>query len=130
MYWPRPSAIHARVRRRTEQAVRTFLAVAFLTVSTVRADAQFLDGNTLHDWCLSEDVGDQEACLGYVVGVADMLSSEADERPERHRACIPDIEANQAVSTVKQYLRVRPRTDVAAGSDLVAAALSEAFPCP
>jgi Rap1a immunity proteins len=130
MYRPRPSAIHARVRRRTERALRIFLAVAFMTVSTVRADAKFLDGNTLYGWCLSEDVGDQEACLGYVVGVADMLSSEADERPERHRACIPDIEANQAVSTVKQYLRVHPRTDVANGSDLAAAALSEAFPCP
>ena len=130
MYWPRPSAILARVRRRTERALRTFLTVAFLTVSTVQADAKFLDGNTLYGWCLSEDVGDQEACLGYVVGVADMLSSQADEGPARHGACIPDIEANQAVGTVKQYLRVHPRTDVAAGSDLVAAALSEAFPCP
>jgi hypothetical protein len=130
MCWPRPPGIHARVRRRTERAVRTFLAVAFLTASTVQADAQFLDGDTLHDWCLSEDVGDQEACLGYVVGVADMLSSQTSEGSAQHRACIPNIEANQAVSTVKQYLRVHPRTDVAAGSDLVAAALSEAFPCP
>ena len=130
MYWPRPSRIHARVRRRTEQAARTFLAVAFLTVSAVRADAQFLDGDTLHAWCLSEDVGDQETCLGYVVGVADMLSSKTSEGLAQHRACIPDIEANQAVSTVKQYLRVHPRTEVATGSDLVAAALSEAFPCP
>ena len=130
MYWPRPSGIYARVRRRTERAVRTFLAIAFMTLSTVQADAKFLDGDTLYGWCLSEDVGDQEACLGYVVGVADTLSSEADERPERHGACIPDIEANQAVSTVKQYLRVHSRTNVAAGSDLVAAALSEAFPCP
>ena len=130
MYWPRPSAIHARVRRRTERALRTLLAVAFLTLSTEQADAQFLDGDTLYGWCLSEDVGDQEACLGYVVGVADMLSSQVSGGPTRHRACIPDIEANQAVSTVKQYLRVHPRTDVATGSDLVAAALSEAFPCP
>jgi Rap1a immunity proteins len=130
MYWPRPSGINAQVRPRTEGAFRTFLAVAFLTVSTVRADAKFLDGDTLHAWCLSEDVGDQEACLGYVVGVADTLSSQASEGSAQHRACIPDIEANQAVSTVKQYLRVHPRTDVAAGSDLVAPALSEAFPCP
>ena len=130
MYWPRPSGIYARVRRRTERALTTFLAVALLTVSAVRADAQFLDGDTLHASCLSEDVGDQEACLGYVVGVADMLSSQGSGGPARHRACIPDIEANQAVSTVKQYLRVHPRRDVATGSDLVAAALSEAFPCP
>jgi hypothetical protein len=130
MCWPRPSAIHARVRRRTERAVRTFLAIAFMTLSPVQADAKFLDGDTLYGWCLSEDVGDQEACLGYVVGVADMLSSQTSEGLAQHRACIPDIEANQAVSTVKQYLRVHPRTDVATGSDLVAAALSEAFPCP
>ena len=110
--------------------MRAFLAVAFLTVPTVQADAKFLDGDTLHAWCLSEDVGDQEACLGYVVGVADMLSPQASEGSAQQRACIPDIEANQAVSTVKQYLRVHPRTDVAPGSDLVAAALSEAFPCP
>ena len=110
MHWPQPSRIHARVRRRTKRALRAFLAVAFLTVSTVRADAQFLDGDTLHDWY--------------------MLSSQASGGPAQHRACIPDIEANQAVSTVKQYLRVHPRTDVAAGSDLVAPALSDAFPCP
>jgi hypothetical protein len=41
-----------------------------------------------------------------------------------------DAALGNLVNTVKQYLRVRPRTDVAAGSDLVAAALSEAFPCP
>jgi hypothetical protein len=31
----------------------------------------------LHDWCLSAEVGDQEACLGYVVGVADALGRVA-----------------------------------------------------
>ena len=56
--------------------MRTFLAVAFMVTFTVEANAKFLDGNTLHDWCISGDVGNQAACLGYVIGVADVLSSE------------------------------------------------------
>ena len=58
----------------TEEALRIFLAVAFMVMFTVKANAKFLDGNTLHGWCFSGDVGNQAACLGYVIGVADVLS--------------------------------------------------------
>ena len=76
-YWPRPSGdLLAGGIGPTEEALRTFLAVAFMVMFTVEANAKFLDGNTLHDWCISGDVGNQAACLGYVIGVADVLSSE------------------------------------------------------
>jgi len=64
------------------------------------ADAAILDGNRLRDWCSSTDEGNQGACLGYVVGVADMLSADGGTG---RRACIPNIEAAQAVSTTKKY---------------------------
>ena len=44
----------------TEEALRTFLAVAFMVMFTVEANAKFLDGNTLQDWCFSGDVGNQQ----------------------------------------------------------------------
>jgi hypothetical protein len=110
--------------------LRTFLAVAFMVMFTVEANAKFLDGNTLHDWCISGDVGNQAACLGYVIGVADVLSSEHRDEPREYRACIPEMDATQIVSTAKKYLEIHPRAGNITASDLVVVALSEAFPCP
>jgi Rap1a immunity proteins len=116
--------------RPTEEALRTFLAVAFMVMFTVEANAKFLDGNTLHGWCISGDVGNQAACLGYVIGVADVLSSEHRGEPREYRACIPEMDATRIVSTVKKYLESHPWVGNITASDLVVVALSEAFPCP
>ena len=61
--------------------MRTILAAVFVLGSIVPAGATFLDGDTLHDWYLSEEVGDQEACLGYVTGVADALNAAQESYP-------------------------------------------------
>ena len=110
--------------------MRTFLAVAFMVMFTVKANAKFLDGNTLHAWCVSGDVGNQAACLGYVIGVADVLSSEHSGEPRQYRACMPEMDATQIVSIAKKYLESHPQAGNITASDLVAIALSEAFPCP
>ena len=95
---------------------------------------RILNSGTLHDWCLSEEVGDQEACLGYVVGVADALGAAPEDEAAgvaRRRLCLPEIDAKTAVDAVKQYLLVHPRPgDGGTGADLVAVALAEAYPCP
>jgi hypothetical protein len=116
----------------TEEALRTFLAlaIAFMTMFMGEAHAKFLDGDTLRGWCFSEDIGDQEACLGYVLGVADVLSSENRGELTQYRACIPQIDATDAVNTAKDYLNVHRQAGNVTASDLVAMALSEAFPCP
>jgi hypothetical protein len=108
------------------------LAAALLIVSIGHADATFLDGDTLHDWCLSAEVGDQEACLGYVIGVADALGPAPEgDAAARQELCLPEIDAKVAVDAVKNYLLVHPRSGGGgAGADLVATALSDAFPCP
>ena len=130
-YWPRPSGdLLAGGIGPTEEALRTFLAVALMVMFTVEANAKFLDGNTLHDWCISGDVGNQAACLGYVIGVADVLSSEHSGEPRQSRACLPEIDAIQIVSISKKYLESHPQAGNITASDLVAIALSEAFPCP
>ena len=117
--------------RSVEELLRTVLAAAFMLVSTVQADAKFLDGGTLHDWCMSAEVGDQEVCLGYVIGVADVLSAAQESNAAaRQELCLPEIDAKMAVDAVKQYLLAHPRAASGAGADLVATALSEAFPCP
>ena len=114
-----------------EEALRTVLAAVFALVHVTQADAKFLDGDTLHDWCLSAEVGDQEACLGYVIGVADALGPAPEsDAAARLELCLPEIDAKVAVDAVKNYLLVHPRTGGGAGADLVATALSDAFPCP
>jgi hypothetical protein len=112
--------------------LRTFVALALSVACAAAAEAAFLDGDTLHAWCLSADVGDQEACLGYVVGVADALSAQGQgqEVASEPALCLPTIDAKEAVGAVKQYLLVHPRPGGGAGADLVTAALAEAFPCP
>ena len=114
----------------TEEALRIFLAVAFMVMFTVNANAKFLDGNTLRGWCFSEDVGNQAACLGYVIGVADVLISEKSGELTQYKACIPPIETTQVVDTAKQYLDTHRQSGDITASDLVAMALSEAFPGP
>ena len=69
-----------------------------MIVPLAGADAAFLDGNRLRDWCSSTDEGNEG--LGYVVGVADMLSAGGDTG---RRVCIPNIEAAEAVSTTKKH---------------------------
>jgi hypothetical protein len=113
-----------------EEPLRTFLAVAFMVISTVQANAKFLDGNALHNWCFSEDIGDQEACLGYVIAIADVLSSDDRAELTKYRACIPEVDATQMIKTAKQYLEFHPQASDTTAADLVAIALSEAFPCP
>jgi hypothetical protein len=77
-----------------EQALRTFLAAVFVLGHVVPAGATFLDGDTLHAWCLSKNVGDQEACLGYVTGVADALSAAQERYPAAPKeVCLPEIDA-------------------------------------
>jgi hypothetical protein len=116
-------------------SLRTILiAAAVALVPIAPAGAVFLNGSTLHNWCLSKEIGDQEACLGYVVGVADALDTAPENEAAgvvRRRLCLPELEAKTAVDAVKQYLLVHPPTgDGGTGADLVADALADAYPCP
>ena len=109
--------------------MRTFLAFAFMIMFMGKAHAMFLDGNTLYGWCFSEDAGNKAACLGYVIGVADVLNSENRGELTQYKACIPAIETTQVVSAAKKYLDEHRQDGNIIASDLVARALSEAFPC-
>ena len=120
----------SRCHRPNGGALRTFLAAAFMIMFMGKAHAMFLDGNTLRGWCFSEDAGNQAACLGYVIAVADVLISEDRDELTQYKAWIPTIEATQAVDTTKQYLDTHRQAGDITASDLVAMALSEAFPCP
>jgi Rap1a immunity proteins len=115
--------------------LRTILIAAVVVLVPIApAGAVFLNGGTLHDWCLSKEVGDQEACLGYVVGVADALDAAPGDEAAgvaRRRLCLPEVDAKMAVDAVKKYLLVHPPTgDGGTGADLVADALADAYPCP
>jgi hypothetical protein len=115
---------------RQEESLRTVLAVAFMVMLAVQAKANFLDGKTLRDWCSSKDAGNQAACLGYVIAVADILSSDDRGELTKRRACVPNIGAAQAVDAAKVYLRDNPQMGDVTASTLVTIALAKAFPCP
>lgn len=115
----------------TEMALRTLLIAACGLLIAGQADAKFLDRDTLSAWCLSEDAGDQEACLGYIIGVADVLTADPERNAGATRElCLPGMDADMAVEAVRRYLRAHPGAGGDPGADLVATALSEAFPCP
>ena|SRR5215211_3387567 len=89
----KPRNVRTRCNQRVMKIWRTALAAALLCPQSVQAGAKFLDGDTLHDWCLSAEVGDQEACLGYVIGVADALGpAQESDAAARHELCLPEIE--------------------------------------
>ena len=77
------------------------LAVIGLTVS-VPAHASYVSGNYLYEQCNSEDVADQNYCLGFIIGVTD--------RGEIYQTyAIPTgVEAGQVKDVVMNLLREHP----------------------
>ena len=86
--------------------------------------ATFRTGNDLFDACSGQDSG---MCAGYIMGIADAMSSGS---VNGFRACIPPgVILGQIQDGVVQYLysNVQSRQRGAAG--LVAEALNHSFPC-
>ncbi len=89
------------------------------------AVANYWDGNQLLAKCQG-DTTNRGFCLGYVEGVADAL----DDPVEGIRACIPiGVIGGQVNDVVITWLKANPSKRHYAAHSLVAAALSEAFPC-
>lgn len=110
--------------------MKRLLGVALLVALTASplARADFVTGNRLHQWCSNQTDDNFGLCSGYVMGIADALARGAVIQGER--ACFPgSATVGQARDIVKRHLESYPELRHAVAAQIVAYALSEAFPC-
>jgi hypothetical protein len=88
----------------------------------------FETGYTLKKLSQDEGAFGRGVFVGYVVGVADRLGAG---KVNGYNACIQseNVSTGQLKDIVKRYLNDHPQSLQYIGSSLVAAALSESFPC-
>ena len=106
------------------------LVAALVVISFVPvAEAGFMDGNKLLTRCRNEtDVYDQAYCLAYIVAITDTLWGE--NAVQGYRACpLGSLVQGRALDIVVSWLEAHPQHRHFSANGLVAAALSEAFPC-
>ena len=98
-----------------------------------QALAGFLDGNDLHKMCGSKNVRDRDTCLGYAMGVSDIMDGlQATGRSYfGHKTCATKaLEDTQVRDAVANYLKAHPERRQYGAANLVAEALAENWPCP
>jgi hypothetical protein len=94
------------------------LVLCALLISPLSAQsAVFKDGNRLLSECVDMSYG-EAMCVGYIEAVVDM------------QACIPEgVTAQEILDTVIDYLKRNAKIRDHLATQLVGAALDEAFPC-
>ena len=107
---------------------------------TGRASGGFMDGNELYAHCTSPSQDRHSLCIGYVAGVMDAGEAEKAEAGRRNRSreaavigycwVVPlDTPSPQAADVVAKFLRDNPARRNIQAANLVAWAMSEAWPC-
>jgi len=106
--------------------LRLSLVLMLLFASPVQAG--FDTGNTLYAECTKENPVAAGYCMGYVGGVADVMS---DGTPiSGWKACVPkNVTIAQIKDIVTRWLANTPQDRHYSADSLVAAALEKAFPC-
>ena len=101
--------------------MRRAILVAAVLFALLAKPAVALTGNELRQWCNQQ--GDPIAegfCLGYVVGVRDILPED----------CVPQTVTNgQLVDVVRKYFEANTEDRDAPGAWLMFSAAGEAFHC-
>jgi hypothetical protein len=110
------------------------LVTALLSVAIeAPAHADFVTGNRLFQDCQATDFFSQGACMGFVAGVADAMTTAqaANGTVAGWRACLSEqITAGEVRDVAVNFLARHPEKRDIAAATLVAQALEEAFPCP
>ena len=89
----------------------------------------FLSGNELYNECTGSDGVALSFCVGYIIGVADVLFQN---EINKYTACAPpppSLTQGQVRDVVIAWLRNNPTSRNFGAAGVVAHALSEAFPC-
>ena len=107
------------------------LILAALIVGVISpAWGDFLDGNVLHERCQDETGGINDGyCFGYLAGVVDAMRGR-DGRTGDITFCFQsNVSLRQVRDVVKNWLNANPQHRNYNADSLVAAALSEVWPC-
>ena len=106
--------------------MRIWLAFGFCFSLTISAQAQFVNGNTLHDYCRNFPA----SATGYVTGAVDTIMAANENGFVRRTFCLrPNVTAGQVRDTVCQTLNNTPSLRDLDATALVSVSLSQAFPC-
>lgn len=111
---------------------RALLLIGMLLAFEVQAQATFITGSKLMEFCRGFDQGalnfDRSACVWYVTGVADVMAGDS---VTGWRACIVtgSVTNEQVAQVAVTFLREHPEKSHLAAHNLVAMALSGAYPC-
>lgn len=104
------------------------LAVSAAAQETSDAELHYLDGNRLWDECRQTSEGPPTgSCQAYVLGVVDTMAASRQLQPGICLAAT--MTSGQLVDVVRRYLAAHPERRHFTAATIVAAALSNAFPC-
>jgi hypothetical protein len=111
----------------------TVAVVALMSASAAaqqgETTAEIEDGDSLYANCMDTRAG-WIVCRGYVEGIADVMTIPGGSIAG-YTACVPDyhISAGQLLDVAKQFLASHPEKRRLGAAELLAHALSDAFPC-
>ena len=102
-------------------------AMLVLMLAGEARSGSWVDGNQLHKWCSADNGTLLAGCSVYVSGITDVM---VDAPVLGWSACFPDhMTIGQLGDVVERWLEQHPELRHYGASELVAEALSTAFPC-
>ena len=110
--------------------IRTMVFIALMAVSG-QSKAAFYTGNELLTYCESELIGEENICVGYLIGIDDVIGVLEDwNLLIRREFCIPvNVIGKQLKLVFIKYLNVHPEKLHFSASSLAMNAFNESFPC-
>lgn len=108
--------------------IKTTLAAAFVALAApTHANAGFKTGSVLYDDCQGNN-NLKMYCLGYIIGITDMLSALHTMGALEDRPCIPvGVNAGDVRDVVVKFLREHPESRHLTAASLAAIALRSAY---
>ena len=111
-----------------------WMAIAVMMFAAVghvgKAEASFLTGAQLLQECESDSVADRNVCMGYAMGIVDVIRTYVAGGELNKLFCMPEGAGSiQLQKVVIKELNAEPEDLQISASALVARALSRAFPC-
>lgn len=109
--------------------VRPAIAIAgLLALAALPARAEYFEtGRDLYKKCKAAGTAQQVFCLGYIIGIADVME---DNPLDGRSACIPkDASIQQVTGIVVEFLDQNRDIHDFTGESLVVQALSDKYPC-
>jgi hypothetical protein len=101
------------------------LFAAFAGATLAGVVSSFQSGNKLFEYCNNTNIS---FCLGYIQGITDAMAGS--DLVFGYRACIPsELAGRQVIDISVKFMRDHPAGRHAPAASIVAAALTEAYPC-